>query len=288
MARHHNPLLGEPILRLFSATREPDKHQGFHHQHLAVRAVSPGRPCSAHSLTALPVTPPAVSLQNMADAFDMAAITAAIPSEKKTYNDNPWLGKPMVPWGSSMTWIQNGFPASDKPIVLFTWGKFAKGDYRNIRDFHDLALQYEGKVDVCGISLDAEEEDARKLLKKSGTAMAEQNIEEFRCGTMMGHDGGKMWAANLVKAQGEVRLMSAIPCSLCFIISKPTAESVAKILWVEQFGASWALHQGQFIGQLDKILAGEDIFDNGVNPVQPEEETVEVDFEDEFASGGDY
>jgi hypothetical protein len=219
----------------------------------------------------------------------MDAITAAIPDDKKTYGDNPFLGKALVPYGSSMGWIGGGSPASpEKPLVIFTWGKFAKGDYRNICDFSNLAEQYAGKIQVVGISLDAEEEDARKLLGKAGSAMAEQSIDSFRCDTCMGHDAGKMFAANLIKSQGEQRITSALSCSFAIIASAPTAESVSKILWVEQFGASWSLSQGQFIGQLENILAGKDVVDNGPNPVQPEEETVEVEFVDEFASGGDY
>ena len=43
----------------------------------------------------------------MADAFDMAAVTAALPDDKKTYNDNPFFGKD-IPTAEydGLTWIQ--------------------------------------------------------------------------------------------------------------------------------------------------------------------------------------
>ena len=40
--------------------------------------------------------------------------------------------------------------------------------------------------------------------------------------------------------------------------------------------------------EIAKLKEGKDLEDNGANPVQVEEETVQGDFVDEFASGGDY
>ena len=219
----------------------------------------------------------------MADAFDMAAVTAALPDDKKTYNDNPFFGKD-IPTAEydGLTWIQKEkVDINSKLMVLMFWGKYAKGDYRTVCDFSDLQAAHPD-VPVVGVSCDAEEEDARKLLGKAGKEMAEQNIPAFKCDYAMAHDAGKKFNEALLNVQGDDRDVTSIGASLCFILQD------GKIVWKEQFSSSWAVGQGQFIGQLQNLKEGKDLEDNGANPVQVEEETVQGDFVDEFASGGDY
>ena len=148
-------------------------------------------------------------------------------------------------------------------------------------DFSDLQAAHPG-VPVVGVSCDAEEADARKLLGKAGTEMAEQNIPAFKCDYAMAHDAGKKFNEALLNVQGDDRDVTSIGAGICFIVQE------GKIVWKEQFSSSWALGQGQFIGQLERALAGAPLQDNGPNPAQKQEETVDVEFVDEFASGGDY
>ena len=219
----------------------------------------------------------------MADAFDMAAVTAALPDDKKTYNDNPFFGKE-IPTAEydGLTWIQKEkVDIKSKLMVLMFWGKYAKGDYRTVCDISDLAAA-NPDIPFVGVSCDADEEDAKKLLAKAGKEMAEQNIPAFKCDYTMAHDGGKKFNEAVLNLQGENRDVTSIGASLCFILQD------GKIVWKEQFSSSWAVGQGQFIGQLQNLKEGKDLVDNGANPVQVEEETVQGDFVDEFASGGDY
>ena len=148
-------------------------------------------------------------------------------------------------------------------------------------DFSDLQAAHPG-VPVVGVSCDAEEADARKLLGKAGTEMAEQNILAFKCDYAMAHDAGKKFNEALLNVQGDDRDVTSIGAGLCFIVQE------GKIVWKEQFSSSWALGQGQFIGQLENVIAGKPLQDNGANPEQKQEEEVTADFVDDFASGGDY
>jgi len=213
----------------------------------------------------------------------MAAVTQSLPDDKKTYNDNPFFGKdlPKAEW-DGLNWIQKEKVAHDaKVLVLMFWGKYAKGDYRTVCDFSDLQASYPD-LPIVGVSCDAEEADARKLLGKAGTEMAEQNIPSFKCDYTMAHDAGKKFNEAVLNLQGENRDVTSIGAGICFIVQE------GKIVWKEQFSSSWALKQGQFIGQLQNIVEGKPLHDNGANPVQVAEETVDVDVgDDPFASGGD-
>ena len=69
-------------------------------------------------------------------------------------------------------------PPRSKPVAVLFWGKYAKGDYRTMVHFSYL-MRALPELQVLGVSCDAAVEDCEAMLKKNGTAMPTQSIDEL-------------------------------------------------------------------------------------------------------------
>ena len=69
-------------------------------------------------------------------------------------------------------------PAAGKPCAVMFWGKYAKGDYRTMVHVSYL-MRALPELQVLGVSCDAAKEDCEAMLKKNGTAMPTQSIDEL-------------------------------------------------------------------------------------------------------------
>jgi len=217
---------------------------------------------------------------------EVAATKEAPPADKMTYSDDKALGEPM-PDLSSLKWLQGEAPESGKPLVVLFWAKYAKGDYKHLPHFSHLADEATG-AQFIGISCDAEEEDAAKLLTKFGKAMPEQNIPLFECKFPLAYDEGKV-VGNAFKTLSALNTMSA---GMAYIV-----DASGTIVWREGFTSSWFLEHGQFSEQLALLLDGKDLIDNGEAPKDDDEEvdedanptiTTGPDPSEMFAETGDY
>jgi hypothetical protein len=135
-----------------------------------------------------------------------AADKALPPADKLTYSDDKALGVSM-PDLSTLKWLQGEAPASGKPLVVLFWAKYAKGDYKHLTNFSHLADKTSG-AQFVGVSCDAEEADAAKLLTKFGSPLLEQNIPVFECGFPLAFDAGKV-VGKAFQALSGLNMMSA-------------------------------------------------------------------------------
>jgi len=206
----------------------------------------------------------------------VAVAKAAPPADKMTYSDDKALGKSM-PDLSSLKWLQGGASESGKPLVVLFWAKYAKGDYKHLPHFSELAQKTTG-AQFVGISCDAEEEDAAKLLSKFGKPMPEQNIPNFECSFPLAFDEGKV-VGNAFKTLSALNTMSA---GMAYIVN---AEGT--IVWREGFTSSWFLEHGQLSEQLTLLLDGKDLIDNGEAPDDDDDEQVDEDATPTITTGPD-
>lgn len=207
-----------------------------------------------------------------------------IPEDKITYSDDMILGS-KLPEMNALDWLQDGDTAKDavskgKYIALVFWGKYAKGDYKLVCHFSDLATKY---PDICviGIACDAEKEDAEKLFTKIGKAMPEQGIDNFTLNFPSAYDPGKKFNGALKRAA----MVGSIGPGYCLLVDK-----VGTIKWKEQFTSSYFLANGQFEEQVRRITEGEKLMDNGPRPEGDGDEEEEISVEvggDEFDAFAD-
>ena len=98
--------------------------------------------------------------------------------EKACFSNDKGLGS-AFPDVSQAVLLKGEAPDFDAgPVVLLFWAKYAKGDYRTMVHFSYLVRTIPG-LQVYGISCDAEEADATAMLKKMGTAMPTQSLDEL-------------------------------------------------------------------------------------------------------------
>jgi len=219
-------------------------------------------------------------------AVEAAADKALPPADKMTYSDDKAIGVSM-PDLSALKWLQGEAPTSGKPLVVLFWAKYAKGDYKHLVHFSHLADKTSG-AQFVGVSCDAEEADAAKLLTKFGSPLLEQNIPVFECAFPLAFDADKV-VGKAFQALSGLNMMSA---GMAYIVN---AEGT--IVWREGFTSSWALEHGQFPEQLALLLEGKDLVDNGAAPEEDEGEvdndaditvTTGPDPSEMFADTGDY
>ena len=83
------------------------------------------------------ITAPAAAASTSSEA---TSATKAPPlADKMTYSDDKALGVSM-PGLTSLKWLQDEAPVSGKPLVVLFWAKFAKGDYKHLAQFSQLAM----------------------------------------------------------------------------------------------------------------------------------------------------
>merc|ERR1719424_1703120 len=214
-----------------------------------------------------------------------------IPEDKMTFSDEAVLGQ-KLPELNLLDWLQDGAKeeatsavAKGKNIVVVFWGKYAKGDYKFCCHASDLNNRYPD-VQFIGVSCDAERADAEKLLKKNGTAMAEQAIDSFEINFPSAYDKDKKFN----KSIQTIGMWGSVGPGMSLIVN-----SMGTVVWKEQFSAAWFMPQGQFEEQLRRLGECEKLMDNGKRPVDPNaEEEIECEVGgaefDAFADGdgGDY
>jgi len=243
-----------------------------------------------HSATWVYENPPTAAAAGGADAGASKAAAGVgcngkpINEKYMTYSDNMMIGNKLVDL-ESLDWLQKGDEAADaiktgKFIVVFFWGKYAKGDYKLVVHMSQLAKQ-NPDIAFFGIACDAERADAAKLLTKVGTAMPEQAIDNFEADVPMAFDPEK----KVNSAFKRMAMLSSIGPGYSMIIDK-----MGSIKWVEQFTSSYFVADGQFIEQLRRVQAGEDLISNGPRPEDEDEEeeitgAVGGDEFDAFADG---
>lgn len=240
----------------------------------------------AEATTTTTTTPEEEAPAAVAVEATPAADKALPPADKLTYSDDKALGVSM-PDLSTLKWLQGEAPASGKPLVVLFWAKYAKGDYKHLTNFSHLADKTSG-AQFVGVSCDAEEADAAKLLTKFGSPLLEQNIPVFECGFPLAFDADKV-VGKAFQALSGLNMMSA---GMAYIVN---AEGT--IVWREGFTSSWLLENGQFPEQLALLLEGKDLVDNGAAPDEDEGEvdeeanitvTTGPDPSEMFAETGDY
>eukprot|EP00621_Florenciella_sp_RCC1693_P015650 CAMPEP_0182533426 /NCGR_PEP_ID=MMETSP1323-20130603/13675_1 /TAXON_ID=236787 /ORGANISM="Florenciella parvula, Strain RCC1693" /LENGTH=239 /DNA_ID=CAMNT_0024743305 /DNA_START=44 /DNA_END=763 /DNA_ORIENTATION=- len=206
-----------------------------------------------------------------------------VPDDKKTYDNFKGLNS-AVPDLSTLKFIKGEAPEEPTtgPIVILTWAKYAKGDYRTMVHFSFLMRALPG-LRVVGVSCDPAEEDATAMLKKMDTPMPTQSIDLLVFDMSLAFDEGKKVKDAIVGAVGG----SLAPGRALLYID-------GELKWQEQFTAGWALKDGQFGEQCALALAGEPLIANGEPPAEEEgdedeeEAVVGGDFVDPMAGGGDY
>lgn len=205
-----------------------------------------------------------------------------IPEKYITYSDTTILGAKM-PELNTLDYLQKGDEAKDavskgKTMVIFFWGKYAKGDYKLVVHMSQLAKRWPA-VQFLGISCDAERGDAAKLLTKVGSSMPEQGIESFEADVPMAFDPEK-------KANGRFKrlaMVTSVGPGYCMII-----DGTSTIKWQEQFTSSYFVADGQFEEQLRRFTEGEDLIANGPRPEDEEDEEIACDVGgDEFDAFAD-
>ena len=158
-----------------------------------------------------------------------------------------------------------------KPLAVLVMAKYAKGDYRTMVHFSYLVRTIPG-LQVYGISCDAEEADATAMLKKMGTAMPTQSLDELLFDYTLAYDAGSAVKKSIMETCG----LNTIAPGFAFLYDKSK-----NMVWKEVFTSSWALKQGQFAESCALCVAGKPLFDNGERPV------VEDDESEDDESGGE-
>mmetsp|Transcript_9856 Transcript_9856/g.34659 ORF Transcript_9856/g.34659 Transcript_9856/m.34659 type:complete len:234 (+) Transcript_9856:59-760(+) len=203
----------------------------------------------------------------------------ALPADRITHSDSKVIGA-KLPDLSSLQFVSGALPKADAPVVVLFWAKYAKGDYRTMVHFSYLMRALPG-LQICGVSVDAEIDDCHSMLKKHGTPMPTQSIDELIFDFPMAFDDKR-----IVKDQfAKIGHPSPAP-GFAYLFDK-----AGVCVWAETFTSAWALKQGQFAEQCALILAGEPLMDNGPKPAaeddEDEGEACTTDVGD-LTIGGDY
>ena len=156
--------------------------------------------------------------------------------EKACFSNDKGLGS-AFPDVSQAVLLKGEAPDFDAgPVVLLFWAKYAKGDYRTMVHFSYLVRTIPG-LQVYGISCDAEEADATAMLKKMGTAMPTQSLDELLFDYTLAYDAGSAVKKSIMETCG----LNTIAPGFAFLYDKSK-----NMVWKEVFTSSWALKQGQF------------------------------------------
>lgn len=196
-------------------------------------------------------------------SLDVASLDSekVIADDKKTFDDFKGSGSPL-PDLSSLKFVKGELPedTGSGPLVLLSWAKYAKGDYRTMVHFSFLMRALPG-LRVVGVSCDPAEEDCRAILKKMNTPMPTQSIDMLVFDMPLAFDEGKLVKDALVGSLGG----SLAPGKALLYVD-------GKLVWAEQFTAGYMLKQGQFAEQCALALAGASLLSNGAKPVEEEED----------------
>ena len=119
------------------------------------------------------------------------------------------------------------------------------------------------------------------MLKKNGTAMPTQSIDELIFDMSLAFDEGK-------KVKDAFAKVGKAPApGFAFLF-----DGAGTLVWKEVFTSSWNLKQGQFAEQCALLLAGKPLIDNGARPAESddedEEEAVVGDIDIPDLDAGDY
>ena len=189
-----------------------------------------------------------------------AAAVKKLSEDRTTFRDFKGFGE-ALPDLSSLTFVKGEMPKA--PLCVFFWAKYAKGDYRTMVHMSYLKRALP-ELEVLGISCDADLADAEAMLKKMGTAMPTQSLEELLFEYPLAFDVGK-------KVRDAFGAFGKPPApGFVFLFDKDN-----KLVWKEVFTSSWALKQGQFAEQCALLLKGEALIDNGDRPVQDDDDEGE-------------
>ena len=189
------------------------------------------------------------------------ASKSGLTEDKATYSDARGLdGSFKMPDLSTLQFVKGEAPAAGKPTAVMFWGKYAKGDYRTMVHVSYL-MRALPELQVLGVSCDAAKEDCEAMLKKNGTAMPTQSIDELIFDMSLAFDEGK----KVKEAFGAIGKAPAP--GFLFLFDK-----TGTLVWKEVFTSSWMLKQGQFAEQCALLLAGKPLIDNGARPAADDED----------------
>eukprot|EP00047_Mylnosiga_fluctuans_P001419 m.220230 g.220230 ORF g.220230 m.220230 type:complete len:207 (-) comp10339_c0_seq1:43-663(-) len=198
------------------------------------------------------------------------------PAAFTTYEDDAALGK-AAPSLATLKYLQGepiDFAAKKLTLVLF-WAKFAEGDYTVICDVSKLKQKYAENIQVVGVSVDPAEEHVAKFITKLGKAMPEVSVTSLEADFALAFDVDK----TVRTAFQKVAAVSSIGPSNIFVV-----DATGNIVWREQFGQKHRLYQGQLEAQLNHLLNGTPLIQNGPKPkaAEEEEETMDCGDDDMF------
>lgn len=219
-----------------------------------------------------------VSLPDLGAPEKGTAESKKIPDDKITYSSAKSLGADM-PDLTSLKFVSGELPRAKEPVAVLFWAKYAKGDYRTMVHFSYL-MRALPKLQIIGVSCDADLADCEAMMKKKGTPMPTQSIDELLFDFPLAFDEGR----KVKNAFGKIAYPSPAP-GFAYLF-----DAAGKCVWAETFTSSWALKQGQFAEQCALLLANKPLLDNGPRPDDDEdaddEEAVTTDVGD--LSLGDY
>ena len=189
------------------------------------------------------------------------ASKTGLTEDKATYSDARGLdGSFKMPDLSTLQFVKGEAPAAGKPCAVMFWGKYAKGDYRTMVHVSYL-MRALPELQVLGVSCDAAKEDCEAMLKKNGTAMPTQSIDELIFDMSLAFDEGR-------KVKEAFAAIGKAPApGFLFLFDKNGV-----LVWKEVFTSSWMLKQGQFAEQCALLLAGKPLIDNGARPAADDED----------------
>jgi len=189
------------------------------------------------------------------------ASKTGLTEDKATYSDARGLdGSFKMPDLSTLQFVKGEAPAAGKPCAVMFWGKYAKGDYRTMVHVSYL-MRALPELQVLGVSCDAAKEDCEAMLKKNGTAMPTQSIDELIFDMSLAFDEGR-------KVKEAFAAIGKAPApGFLFLFDKNGV-----LVWKEVFTSSWMLKQGQFAEQCALLLAGKPLIDNGARPAADEDD----------------
>ena len=108
-----------------------------------------------------------------------AASKTGMTEDKTTFSDARGLdGSFKLPDVSSLQFVKGEAPAAGKPCAVLFWGKYAKGDYRTMVHVSYL-MRALPELQVLGVSCDPDMDGCASMLKKNGTPMPTQSIDEL-------------------------------------------------------------------------------------------------------------
>jgi hypothetical protein len=200
------------------------------------------------------------------------------------WEDDPALGK-KAPSLKNLKYFGGSEPVAGKPLVVTFFSKLNKGDFSTLSVLSELQIKYGDRVQFLGVSRDAEEEDAAKFGKKyHGKSFAELSGPNGEPGLTvyitypLAFDPGEVFNTEM-KA---VMRKAVVGVGLVILID---ADNV--IRWYEYYVRGFN-PMGQFIEQLELLLAGKPLISNGPNTtsVTKEEAATIPDDIDPFVKKG--